>query len=429
MGSEPAEALMPRRVQQLELLERLGKICWRLHIRAFLVGGPVRDLLLGLAGPDLDIAVEGDSREAGRRIAEELGGRFVYHSRFFTGTVTLDKSKPGAPDHIDITRTRTETYAGPATLPRVKPASIEQDLGRRDFTINAMAYSLAPAEFGRFLDPYNGRIDLARRAIRVLHDQSFIDDPTRAFRAIRFAVRFGFAVEPHTLKLLRECITQGTPSLLTPERILYELRLICAEPRAIQMLETTSKEGLLASCFGNEFTLVPSFFSSLRRLSRKKARLELLYLYVLSILPLTGRFPITREERDATSAIRQFPQIRDALLSAPRPSAVHHLLAPIPPPALELLSIVEPAPVSRRIVRHLTALSRVNVSTTGADLRRFGLPPGPCYRHVLDRLLYARLDRQVTSDQAETRLARILVKRALARISGSPDRKRTTTRV
>ncbi len=400
----------------------MGALAQARGTRAFLVGGPVRDILLGQESPDIDIAVELDARGFGQALARELGGRFVYHARFLTGTVTPGEHQSGLLDHIDVTQTRTEAYSRPAVLPTVKPAGIEQDLGRRDFTVNAMALELTPGAFGRLLDPFGGRADIADRAVRVLHERSFIDDPTRAFRAIRFAARLGFEIEPRTLALLRDCVRQGYPALLTPERILYELRLICAESKVVPIFEAVLREGLLASCFGLASILIspPSFLSALQRLSRQHARPELLYIFVLSRLPLTDRFPITREEREAAAAVRDAGRIRSRLLRAGRLSTVYRVISELPVPARELLAMLEPDPVGRMIRQCLDRLQSVRVVTTGSDFRRLGLAPGPAYRRILDKLLFARLDGVVLSDADEARLARSLVRRALVAPSPSP---------
>lgn len=401
------------------LLRLAGELAAQRGTRAFLVGGPVRDFLLDRPSPDIDIAVEKDCRGFGQALADRLGGRFVYHSRFLTGTVQIER--PGResaplPEHIDITQTRKEMYRRPAVLPEVEPAPIEEDLARRDFTINAMALAITPAEFGQLLDPHHGQADLQKRLIRILHPRSFQDDPTRAFRGLRFAGRLGFKLEPGTLRMLRECIKEKTASLLTPERILQELRLICAEPRAAQILKAVLKEGLLASCFDSPLPVSSSSIIRTVRQIASQARPDLLYLYLLTLLPLTSRFPITRQEREAVRQLKRFPALREQLLNASKPSAVYRLLAPISTTSLELLSLIETKPVRQVIRQYLRTLAQVRISTTGADLRRFGLPAGPLYRGILNELLCARLDGLVTTDAAEQKLAKALVRKAVSRL-------------
>jgi tRNA nucleotidyltransferase (CCA-adding enzyme) len=374
-------------------------VATKLGTRAFLVGGPVRDLMLGCTSPDLDVAVETNSREFGKVVALELGGRFLFHSRFLTGTITLPDSS-----HIDITRTRTESYTRPAVLPRVRPAHIRQDLVRRDFTINAMALELAPRSFGRIIDPCNGQVDLSHRIVRVLHDRSFVDDPTRIFRCIKFAARFGFEIEERTLRLMREAVALRYVSLLTPERALWELKLVCAEPLVLQMVEALLKENVLQSTWG--WTPPESLLPGLARLVQSRAAPDLLFLFLLSTLPVTDRFPIRKEERDAADALNTFGAARTRLTRACKPSTVYRLLHPVPELALKILAELEPVNVSRHIKDQLRSFSRIRPEITGRDLRAMGIEPGPRYRAILERVLYARLDGRVQSREDELRLCR-----------------------
>ena len=395
---------LPRPLPDEDNLRALGRRAQRLGARAFLVGGPVRDLLLGRPSPDIDIAVDGAPEEFGNDIARAAGGRFVFHRRFLTGTVAL----PGGA-HIDISRTRTETYDRPAVLPRVRPAPVEADLARRDFTFNAMALDISPRGFGRLLDPLGGRRDLAAGKVRVIHDRSFVDDPTRAFRAVRFAVRLGFDIEPGTLALMRRAVAEGLPSLLTPERVLYELRLVCAEPLVLPMAEALQRERLLAACFGRP--PAAGLLAGLHRLSSGGAPPPLLFVFVLSRLPVTDRFPVTRDERDSAGLVARFAPLRRRLARARRPSTVHRILRDLPGTGLRVLARLERGAVGRAIDRYLRTLAGVRSEVTGRDLRALGLPPGPGFALVLDRLLAARLDGRVRDREAELALARRLVGR------------------
>jgi tRNA nucleotidyltransferase (CCA-adding enzyme) len=409
--SHPTIPVLPNPLPSEHLLRLLGRIAQDCGSRAFLVGGPVRDMLLGLPlGADIDMAVERNPARVGRALARRFDGRFVFHRRFLSGTVSpIDSGR------IDIGQTRTEIYPRPGVLPEVKPARVEDDLVRRDFTINALALDVSPGTFGSLLDPHSGRLDLGRRIIRVLHPDSFTDDPTRIFRAIRFAIRLGFEIEPYTLTLMRRSIRDRLPARLSPERILYELRLICAEPLVLQMIEAVLKERLLQACFDSRpsRTLLPG----LHRLTAGQPAIDpgLPFVYLLSHLPVTPRFPITKLERSAAEAIRDFTGIRSRLARARRPSTVHRLLKPLPEPALKILSRTEPAQVRQAIQLHLDRLSRVRTTVTGSLLRRLGLRPGPAYRRMLDRVLEAKLDGKVKTAGEETALARKLVKRGSGR--------------
>ncbi len=400
-----------------DLLERLGAIALRLGTRSFLVGGPVRDMILGRASPDLDIAVEDKPHEFGAVVAKEFGGRFVYHSRFLSGSVLsplASRLKPQAPGpenpqlatrnsklaHIDITQTRAETYERPAVLPTVRPASIVGDLGRRDFTINSMALELTPGSFGAFIDPFDGRADVAQRRVRALHARSFIDDPTRIFRCIRFATRLGFRIERRTLELVRSAIEQRLPAFLTPERILYELRLICAEPLALPMVKALVRERVLEAAW--RWTPPRGFVAGMAKLVRAPSA-ELLFIYWLSVLPVTDRFPVRKEEREAAEAVASAAKLKHKLKRKLKPSEVVQLLRGLPVPALHILAALESKTVGANIRAFLDSYSTVHIATSGADLRAAGLAPGPAFREILDKLLFARLDgkiRTVTDEHA-----------------------------
>ncbi len=475
-GTVPKAVQSPFSLPNRELLERLGHIASHLGTRSFLVGGPVRDMLLGSVPgdsprwdsplPDLDVAVEDRSREFGADVAKELGGRFVYHSRFLTGTVSLPESqtsshKPQAPEagisllasrfsplaHIDITQTRAETYEQPAVLPAVRPASIVGDLGRRDFTINSMALELTPDSFGAFIDPFDGRADVEQRRVRVLHARSFIDDPTRIFRCIRFAARLGFKVERQTLDLIRSAVKQRMPAFLTPERVLYELRLICAEPLVLPIVKTLIRERVLEAAW--RWTPPHGFLNGMAKLVRQAKSLgtvpgagapqsgtvpgfrpaELLFIYWLSVLPVTDRFPIRKEERDAAEAVAVAARLRDGLTRTHKlkPSEVYQALRGVPGSALMILAALEPRPTARHIKTFLDELRHVSISVTGADLRAAGLKPGPSYREILDKLLFARLDGKIRTVSEERKMLARLVE-GLGTRSELPRRNSATSR-
>ncbi|HSI97924.1 MAG TPA: CBS domain-containing protein, partial [Gaiellaceae bacterium] len=193
-----------------------------------LVGGTIRDILLGEESFDVDIAVEGDAIAIARSLADSLGGRVTPHEKFGTAIVQY-----GDRQRIDVVTTRTEFYDAPGALPAVERAGLREDLFRRDFTINAMAVSLAPDDFGRLTDPFGGREDLEGRVLRVLHNLSFIDDPTRIFRAIRYEARYGFRLEEHSARLARGCIEMGLVGDLSSARLRDELVALLDDPGGI----------------------------------------------------------------------------------------------------------------------------------------------------------------------------------------------------
>lgn len=215
------------------------------NVRVYLVGGIVRDILLDAHSAesgifnrenfDLDFVVEGDGIAFAERVAARLQGTLVCHRRF--GTATVD-SKDGK---IDFATARREVYQRSGSLPEVAFASLQEDLVRRDFTINAMAVSVNEADYGMLVDPYHGQRDLQKKYIRVLHDRSFLDDPTRIFRAVRFKERFHFRFEPRTARLMAEAVDSGALSYINAHRVRDELILLLSESSPQRDIQTVQK--------------------------------------------------------------------------------------------------------------------------------------------------------------------------------------------
>src|SRR5215208_534755 len=235
----------------------------------YVVGGAVRDALLGRPAHELDLLVEGDAPAVARRAATRLGGAAVLHERFGTATVT----SPAAT--FDLVSSRTERYPQPGALPEVMPgATVEQDLERRDMTINAMALHLTDA---RFLAHPRADEDLVAGVLRVLHDASFRDDPTRMLRAARYAARLGFAVEPHTDALWEEAVRDGAPSTVSGHRLGDELRLLLREPQPAALLELR-RHGLGQAVLGLPFNVHVELVPRAMELTPRDGRADLVAL-------------------------------------------------------------------------------------------------------------------------------------------------------
>src|SRR4051794_32505007 len=215
MAPSPDLRLLPAAAPLLEVLPH-----------AWVVGGAVRDALLGGAPEDLDLIIEGDAVEAARQLASALDGSVVVHDRFGTATVS------GGGHVYDLSTARAETYARPGALPDVRPGTLEEDLLRRDFTVNAIAVSFD----GRIVSAPSAFSDLDSRVLRVLHERSFLDDPTRLLRLVRYATRLGFSVESSTAALASAAIEGGALATVTPTRVGSELRLLLREPSAVEAL-------------------------------------------------------------------------------------------------------------------------------------------------------------------------------------------------
>lgn len=383
-------------------LELPRAVAERRGLALYLVGGAVRDLLLGAPVRDLDFAVEGDAVWLAGDVAEKLGVEARVHGRFATATVE------SGGERLDFAATRSETYERPGALPRVEPASIEEDLGRRDFSAHAMALPLAPARRRRLLDPFGGGEDLARRRLRILHPRSFEDDPTRAYRAARYANRLGFSIEPRTRKAARDAAAGGVFEAISGDRRRRELRLILSEPRPAGAVGQMARLGLLP-------TLHPSLpakgpvLSRLAAAGRLAARAGeatswILYLLVWSTglnsgeaEELADRLALAGDERRVLTSWRETLGRLAASGRRPRPSEIAALrLTPDETAAGAVSS-------GRKEVRALLAeqLLRkpVELSIGGRDLVRSGVSPGPEVGRALARTLAARRDGKIAREE------------------------------
>jgi tRNA nucleotidyltransferase (CCA-adding enzyme) len=370
------------------LLERLGD-----EPGIYVVGGAVRDLLLGCQPVDLDLVVEGDA--AG--VAERLGGSVVVHDRFGTSTVRLDGFT------YDIARARTETYERPGALPDVTPASLEEDLRRRDFTVNALAIALDGA-----VTALPGAMDdLENRRLRVLHDQSFIDDPTRLLRLARYASRLGFEVEAHTLELVRAAVRAGALRTVSGPRIGAELRLLSREPDPVAAFETL--RGLeLDTAIESGFGLTDPELAR-RALAELPAdgRRDLLVLAIAlrgveSPAELLDRLGFEAGEREVIVSARDAAGLAEALNAASKPSEIAGAASMAAPEQVALAAALgahEPAREWLERLRH------VRLEIDGRDLLAAGVPEGPAIGRGLQAALDAKLDGQAPGREGELEVA------------------------
>lgn len=222
-----------------DLLGVVGRLATDLGARAFVVGGLVRDAWLGRAvgGHDLDVVIEGDAPVVARALAHAVAGKLVEHERFMTASVELPSGR-----RIDVVTARSERYEQPGALPHVMPAAIRADLARRDFTVNAMAVELATGSY-ELLDVLGGAGDIARRRLRILHPLSFVEDPTRIFRAARYAARLAFELDAWTARCRALALELKPYPALSPARITAELERVLAEPTAGRALTTLARAG------------------------------------------------------------------------------------------------------------------------------------------------------------------------------------------
>jgi len=370
----------------------------------------VRDLLLGYPNFDLDLVTEGDAVELAKRIARISGAGLVIYPRFSTAKI---KSGDFA---IDIATARSETYARPGALPAVTPSSIEKDLFRRDFSINAMAISLTAEDYGQLLDPHRGKDDLHSHLIRILHPDSFSDDATRILRAIRYEQRLGFNLEHETARLLKRDI----PMLdtISGDRIRHELELIFREEHPEHAIKRLGDLGALQrinhSLGGNEW--LAAKFDDARRLG-KPGELPALYFCLLAY-PLNGEqlnqlvsrlnpsAKLTKTLKDTARLKLHLTQLNKPSL---KPSNIYYFLHEYDPLAIKANIIAEDKPVIRQHLQlFLSKLRYVKSCLNGEDLQRLGIPAGTKLGEILEILHKAKLNGEVTTKDEEEKLARRL---------------------
>jgi len=431
LGNRLDSALPPTR---LALLKTVAEQAHRIHQATYIVGGVVRDLLLERPSLDFDIVVEGDAIALGRALTQRFGGRIVSHSRFGTAkwwiadqraqlAACLEADQPLPPDDLpeslDLISARTEYYEYPTALPTVERSNIKLDLHRRDFTINTMAIRLDGRHYGDLYDYWGGLTDLRQHRVRVLHSLSFVDDPTRMLRAVRFEQRFDFQIEARTLQLMAEAYPLVRQ--VSGERLRHELDLILSEPKALAMLDRLAGLGLL-------HTIHPDLDWNAAIAARVQAVLAALPAAAWDLPPQLGHLALPKAAaytawfasltgehapeietllRLPTALIKAVAAVRAltgqlAGLAAARPSAVVEQLETYPSLALYVLQFFTQAEQERDVLRrYALEWHRVEPLTTGDELRARGVPPGPIYRQLLGRLRRAWLEGEIDTAQQE----------------------------
>jgi tRNA nucleotidyltransferase (CCA-adding enzyme) len=380
--------------------------------KLYLVGGMVRDLLLGRENLDLDLVVEGDAAALAYRLADIVRGKVTVHSRFLTAKVRWDGRS------VDLATARSETYSSPGTLPSVKPGLIETDLFRRDFTINSMAIDLSKENQGRLIDPFNGRDDIKKGLIRILHDRSFIDDATRIWRALRYEQRLDFRLEPDTLRLLKQ--NMDMLDTISTDRIHHELELVLKEDKPEKVICRASELGVLQKLHptlkGDSW--LSEKFREVREAEMPDKPTVELYLAILvfrlnekEIEEFISGLSLRRLETRTLEDICLLKQKLDKL-SEPEitPGIIYQYLYDLSRSALIAVSLAADSGQTKdNIELYLNRMRHVKPILTGADLRQMDIPQGPRIKEILHHLLIARLDGKISSKQDELEM----VKKAL----------------
>ncbi|MBC7875568.1 MAG: CCA tRNA nucleotidyltransferase [Anaerolineales bacterium] len=401
-------SLLPSEKQ--DLLTHIANQSASMNMPCYIVGGFVRDLLLEKPVKDFDIVVEGDAIKLGEALVKKHGGKLTAHHKFSTAIWFVHEN-----EFVDLITARSEVYEHAGALPTVKPSTIDDDIRRRDFSINAMAVRIDGDHFGELLDPLNGQNDLKEKTVRVLHPHSFIDDPTRIFRAIRYEQRYGFKIEPNALKMISQESFEIL-SKLSGERIRHEFDLIFAEVNSSKMIFRLGELGALGA-FHHQLPELNEKYSELFNsktpdefgISNNQVMLGYL-LWLLDspmemVRSISNRLDFSADLSDAVRAVlhlkNELPTFADF-----RPSTWTARLDKVPLISIYVLWLVTKEAALKEF---LTKWRHVKTNITGDDLIARGIAPGPRYKEILTRLRAAWLDGEVKNQMEEKELLMLLL--------------------
>ncbi|GAB4337231.1 MAG: CBS domain-containing protein [Desulfobulbaceae bacterium] len=416
-------SLMTERLDRevIVLLRRIGEVAEELGYHAYVVGGFVRDLLLHIRNLDLDIVIEGEGIHFARELGKKMGATVRTHRKFGTATVILPDGM-----RIDVATARLEYYEYPAAMPTVELSSIKLDLYRRDFTINAMAIHLNPEQFGTLVDFFNSQNDLKRERISVIHNLSFVEDPTRIFRAIRFEQRLDFQITKHTEKLIRNAVRMKLFDRFFGPRFFAELRQILSEDDPIPALRRMDDFDLFQFLWPDlrhKLKVDRRFIHVLTQANRAVSWFKLLYIdeqfeqwmvYLLGIMSRAGvkevmnfckRFELPeRLERKLVRQKAEADRIAMDMLRRPymKPSEIYWLLKELDSEGLlYLMAVARKKHIQKAVSQYVTRLGSEQPLITGRDLQNMGYRPGPLFRTMLNHVIEAQLNGVIeTRDQA-----------------------------
>lgn len=392
-------------------LKQAGEVAAGRGEAVYLVGGAVRDLLLDKTNIDIDLAVEGDAIAFAEELIKGEGGKITIHRQFNTAKISWHEWS------VDLATSRRESYSRPGALPTVKPSPLDDDLFRRDFTINAMAVDLNPQSYGRLIDPYSGRKDLGQGFLRVLHEKSFIDDSTRIWRGLRYEQRLDFCLEADTLKLLQRDIAMLDS--ISGDRIRYELECILDEELPEKVLQRAGELGALERlnpALEDDGWLADKY-NNARQISLPNKPPPNLYMALLA-------YNLTDKEREQFISYLRLPRaaartlrdssgirakIKELAVAAIKPSRIYHLLHGYSPQAITANIIASDSPIAcRNIKLYSDKLQHIKPLLNGNNLMEMGIPAGPHIKEILNKLLDARLDGEVKTRHDEVGMVKKL---------------------
>ncbi len=415
-------------LDQLRILHLVANEASQSGLPLYIVGGSVRDLILGSATKDLDLTVEGDAISLAQLLGKHHGGKVTAYKKFGTAKWFLPKSlRTESSESLDLISARSETYKHPAALPTVKPGSMEDDIHRRDFTINTLAIRLDGLHFGQLRDDLHGMEDLKNGIVRVLHEQSFIDDPTRMYRAVRYAERNGFRIAESTLALIPDA--RLLIEKLSAQRIRHELDLILEEWNAFSMLTRLAELDLLqpihpALSYDDSIRERLENLHTYRGLQHlspwnitKGEQMNdsdlgwLLWLMSFSkenIASLNARLQFTADLLASLFAVSMMFEDQSTFVGL-KPSGCVERLESYPVNAVEAMGYVAKDPRIKELFdEYISKWRYIKPHTTGNDLKSLGIEPGPRYAVILRKLRNAWLNGEVKTEEEEKKLLKDL---------------------
>lgn len=431
MNLENKIKLLPKDI--LSVIKKTGSLADSMDVGAYLVGGFVRDMLLRSQNLDLDIVIAPRHKEAeharhsegaqmdgilfAEKLSQILGAHLIKHKRFGTAVLTLPNHKK-----IDIATARKETYSRPGALPVVSSGLIYDDLMRRDFSINAMAVTINKHNFGKLSDYFNGIADLGKKRIRILHNLSFVDDPTRMLRAIRFGERYGFSLERTTLQFFKAARRESALSKVTKHRLRDELILMLKEAEPLKVIRSIHK------LYGFSFIDARIKLSGvklifLKKLNKaimifkkhhpKKRTLDSWLIFFIGLLDgldleaakkICADFAFSRgDTRRIVSYFDSHSEVIKRLSEKNiRPSSVYHLLEPLSFEVIVLIMAKQnKSDIIKKINEYLLVHNGIRLAVDGSDLKELGFVPGPHFKEMLVKTLYAKIDKVVKDKDEE----------------------------
>ncbi|MEO2069466.1 MAG: CBS domain-containing protein [Desulfurobacteriaceae bacterium] len=397
------------------LLKKIGELADELGVNAYVVGGFVRDLIIGRKNFDIDIVVEGDARVLAREVARRLKAKVHTFDRFKTAVVIF-------PDgfRIDFASARTEVYKFPGALPEVDMAPLRKDLFRRDFTINTLAIKLNKSEFGKLIDFFNGLKDIKEGKIRILHSLSFVEDPTRILRALRFATRYRFELGKHTEKLLKIAVKKKLFKTVEGRRIYHELKQIFLEDNPLRVLNKLEHYGILKTLFPKVSwdKKKKDLFERIRKIviwhkmtfPEKEVKYYLLYfaalfagLFYNVIENYLSELSVPEKEKRTIKelALKSF-RVLKKLEKIEKNSEIYRILSTLPEEfSLFLAGLEEDDKIREKILLFLKEWRFKKPLVNGEDLKKLGLSPGPLFKEILDKIVLKVLDGELPEDREE----------------------------